>query len=87
MLELIGYFYGLGALIISLGAFATGRFTSRPALTADVPAPEVQKEPSVTADPHRRRGSVAEPRFKTRKLGVSRPRIVTSRRATTSGER
>jgi hypothetical protein len=31
-LELIGYFYGLGALIIALAAFAVGRFASRPAL-------------------------------------------------------
>jgi len=30
--ELIGYFYGLGALIIALAAFAVGRFASRPAL-------------------------------------------------------
>jgi hypothetical protein len=29
-LELIGYFYGLGALIIALAAFSIGRFTSRP---------------------------------------------------------
>ncbi len=32
MLELVGYFYGLGALIIALVAFATGRFASRPAV-------------------------------------------------------
>jgi hypothetical protein len=32
MLELLGYFYGLGALIIALAAFAIGRFASRPAL-------------------------------------------------------
>jgi len=31
-LELVGYFYGLGALIIGLGAFAAGRFVSRPVL-------------------------------------------------------
>ena len=31
-LELIGYFYGLGALIIALAAFGVGRFASRPAL-------------------------------------------------------
>jgi hypothetical protein len=47
MLELVGYFYGLGALIIALVAFASGRFASRPALAVpdDVPvaspAPEV----------------------------------------------
>jgi hypothetical protein len=32
MLELVGYFYGLGALIIALAAFAIGRFVSRPPL-------------------------------------------------------
>ena len=32
MVELIGYFYGLGALIIALVAFAAGRFASRPAV-------------------------------------------------------
>jgi hypothetical protein len=32
MVELVGYFYGLGALIIALVAFASGRFASRPAL-------------------------------------------------------
>src|SRR5438132_81484 len=50
MLELVGYFYGLGALIIALAAFSIGRFLSRPRLaeqaaiaraarTAPVPAP------------------------------------------------
>ena len=28
-LELVGYFYGLGAVIVALGAFAIGRFASR----------------------------------------------------------
>jgi hypothetical protein len=32
MLELVGYFYGLGALIIGLAAFALGRYVTRPAL-------------------------------------------------------
>jgi hypothetical protein len=35
MLELIGYFYGLGALILALGAFAIGRFASRPGVDAE----------------------------------------------------
>jgi hypothetical protein len=38
--ELIGYFYGLGALIIALAAFAVGRFASRPALALS-PTPVV----------------------------------------------
>jgi hypothetical protein len=37
-LESIGYFYGLGALIIALAAFATGRFASRPALAEEAPS-------------------------------------------------
>jgi hypothetical protein len=36
-LELVGYFYGLGAVIVGLGAFAIGRFASRPPL-AEEPA-------------------------------------------------
>jgi hypothetical protein len=32
MLELVGYFYGVGALIVALSAFAIGRFASRPHL-------------------------------------------------------
>ena len=32
MLELVGYFYGLGALIVALAAFSIGRFASRPRL-------------------------------------------------------
>jgi hypothetical protein len=34
-LELLGYFYGLGALIVALAAFAVGRFASRPHLAED----------------------------------------------------
>jgi hypothetical protein len=30
MLEWVGYFYGLGALIVGLAAFAMGRYFSRP---------------------------------------------------------
>jgi hypothetical protein len=32
MLELVGYFYGVGALIVALAAFSIGRFASRPRL-------------------------------------------------------
>jgi hypothetical protein len=35
MLELVGYFYGLGALIVALAAFSIGRFASRPALAEE----------------------------------------------------
>lgn len=34
-IELIGYFYGLGALIIALSAFAIGRFVSRPRIAEE----------------------------------------------------
>jgi hypothetical protein len=47
MLELVGYFYGLGALIVALGAFALGRFVSRPALVVAEPA----TEPTPAAEP------------------------------------
>jgi hypothetical protein len=50
-LELIGYFHGLGALIIALGAFAIGRFSSRPSLAAAVSAPASEPERAVMADP------------------------------------
>jgi len=32
-IEWVGYFYGVGALIVGLAAFATGRFLSRPHIT------------------------------------------------------
>ena len=47
MLELVGYFYGLGALIIALVAFASGRFASRPAVRA-VAAPSRAAPPLAT---------------------------------------
>ena len=34
-LELVGYFYGLGALILALAAFAIGRFASRPRIAEE----------------------------------------------------
>jgi len=35
MLELVGYFYGLGALVVALAAFALGRFVTKPALVSE----------------------------------------------------
>jgi hypothetical protein len=35
MVELLGYFYGLGVLIATLAAFAMGRFVSRPRLAEE----------------------------------------------------
>jgi len=52
MLELIGYFYGLGALIIALVAFAAGRFASRPAvLDQGAVAPVAAAAPVAVAAP------------------------------------
>ena len=38
MLELVGYFYGLGALIVALSAFSIGRFMSRPRVATEAAA-------------------------------------------------
>jgi hypothetical protein len=54
-IEWIGYFYGVGALIVGLAAFATGRFLSRPHLAERAPADaaepreERQATPAATA--------------------------------------
>jgi hypothetical protein len=45
MLELVGYFYGLGALIVALAAFALGRFVTKPALVSE---PAVEEPAAVT---------------------------------------
>jgi hypothetical protein len=51
-LELIGYFYGLGALIVALGAFSIGRFSARPSLAAkEVIARARRTEPEATDAP------------------------------------
>jgi hypothetical protein len=51
MLELVGYFYGLGALIVGLGAFSIGRFAlgRRMAAQAAVARPAVATEPAPAA--------------------------------------
>lgn len=53
MLELVGYFYGLGAVVIALVAFASGRFVSRPQLADDAgvhlrPTPFAAEPPTTT---------------------------------------
>jgi hypothetical protein len=61
MAELLGYFYGLGALLIALAAFAVGRFASRPRLAEEIPAAAapraapVAPAPRVRSQPERRR--------------------------------
>jgi hypothetical protein len=51
MLELVGYFYGLGALIVALAAFSVGRFVSRPPVPPESPAAPTQPEATVPGDP------------------------------------
>lgn len=52
MFELVGYFYGLGALIVGLAAFALGRFVSRPALMIE-PVPVSEEPVPATEQPTR----------------------------------
>lgn len=49
--ELIGCFYGLGALIVALVAFASGRFASRPALAPAVDGFAATEPPVVASTP------------------------------------
>ena len=57
--ELIGYFYGVGVLIVALSAFSLGRFVSRPALAAadesatpaEQPAAQLSEQPAAQAAP------------------------------------
>lgn len=55
MFELVGYFYGLGALIVALGAFASGRLAPprriREALPPDRRAARVRKASAASATP------------------------------------
>ena len=46
--ELIGYFYGLGIVVMGLAAFALGRFVSRPALIEE---PVVAQPDPAVAEP------------------------------------
>ena len=46
--ELIGYFYGLGIVVMGLAAFALGRFVSRPALVEE---PTVTQPDPAAAEP------------------------------------
>jgi hypothetical protein len=66
MLELVGYFYGVGALVIALVAFASGRFASRPAgldqPAAIAPAPQTAPTPGADASL-----SSSPPRYATRR--------------------
>jgi peptidoglycan/LPS O-acetylase OafA/YrhL len=62
MLELVGYFYGLGALIVALAAFAVGRFASRPALTEEAATAGPADRTTVAPQPTSRTPSAEEAR-------------------------
>ncbi len=63
--ELIGYFYGLGVVIVGLAAFALGRFVTRPALVAEPvvaePVAASPWQPTVAAEPVPAEPAAAEP--------------------------
>lgn len=56
MLEWLGYFYGVGALIIGLAAFAMGRYFSRPRLGEEPAAVAAGAAEAEAARPRRRFG-------------------------------
>jgi hypothetical protein len=62
MLEWIGYFYGLGAAIIGLSAFAMGRYYSRPRIVEEpvVAAEDVAAEEAPVAEARPAAAPVAE---------------------------
>jgi hypothetical protein len=62
MLELVGYFYGLGALIVALSAFAVGRFASRPQLAEEPIAAAASPRAESAADAQPRTPATYEPR-------------------------
>lgn len=59
--ELIGYFYGLGAVVIGLAAFALGRFVTRPALIVAPPEGEAMEGEQQTAAMPAAEGQQYEP--------------------------
>ena len=81
MLELVGYFYGLGALIIALGAFAVGRFVSRPLLREEPAMVAAPAAPAVASSQPAAAGPGATParpheaeRTRPRRFGLGRLR-------------
>ena len=63
MLELVGYFYGLGALIVALGAFSFGRFSAARRIREEPPtAPRVTAKPLAETQPGPERGRLGFPR-------------------------
>src|ERR1700686_689917 len=70
MIELVGYFYGLGALIVAFGAYAIGRFA---------PGPRLAEQTAPAALAPRERVSEAPPRPAASE-GQGRRRFPLSRR-------
>lgn len=60
-LELIGYFYGLGAVVVGLGAFALGRVVTRPALVIAPPATDPHAAQPPATEPSTARPAATEP--------------------------
>jgi hypothetical protein len=79
-LELVGYFYGLGALIIALSAFAIGRFAA-PAAVAATPREAPEEPPRAGREPLR-----ANRRFGRSRTREGRPERRGSEPVTTHDE-
>ena len=80
MLELVGYFYGLGALIVGLGAFAIGRFglparTVREERVARAAAPTAPAGRAAAAPPAARPAS-GVPAARRARAGLAPRRLV-----------
>ncbi len=83
-LELIGYFYGLGALVVALAAFAIGRFVTRP--TADMAGPAAAAvQPEATAMQPQAIATQSEPT--TKPARAPRVRRASGARRTTAKSR
>jgi hypothetical protein len=77
MLELLGYFYGLGALVVALSAFAIGRFAPRArAVAAPAAEPAALAEPAATGSEPlgRQRAPGYAPAERRRRFGFPRLR-------------
>jgi hypothetical protein len=87
MLELVGYFYGLGALIIACVAFASGRFLSRPAVVGEAPTTVVEEAPTTMASqsPTPRYVAPRTRRFSLRRGSAAHASSPTSRAGTSTG--
>ena len=84
MLEWIGYFYGLGAVIVALAAFAMGRYFSRPRVVTEAAA--VADRSAVAG----RRGAVADEAPGARRplaAETRAPAAEETRAPTTAGDR